>query len=277
MDAQRNILVVLGISVLPMIVLLMVGCSLSTHGLATVPWDAGYNRYNLLEGLGGWSECTNAALLHRLGLEPYWRLLEQICKKGPTADLLIIAELMPNELASEYWACLLVKEGDDYWCYTTGFPVVLPSEIRKGLAEVPYGVWGKLKDKRTSKAFVELFDREDVWASDSLRVVPYDGEFTGPRAWLIHAYKREGGRFCQMVTDRPMLDTAIIDGRKGIADTRKTGLPDPMATYGNWSTSRGLGEEELADLYESSYPIRLVLNGLLHIIYQEYPKNTSPQ
>lgn len=250
------------------------GCSPQARSPHIVRWDAGYSRHNLLEGFEGWTDTTEDILLWRLSLEPYWRILEELCKKHETADVLLIAELMPYEDASEYWACLLVREGDDYWCYATGFPVAAPSDTKEGLAQVAYGVWGKLQNERTARAFFRLFEGEDVWASDSLRVVPFDGQFTHPRAWLINAYKREGERFCQMAIDRPMLDTAVINGRKGIAETRKAGEPDPMASWGNWSHG-GIRKEQVADLYEASYPIRLVINGLLRIVHEEYPKEVT--
>lgn len=213
--------------------LLAVGCVGVKRSGLPICWDPGYVQSKLsFAGADWWRENTRDALLWRLGFEPYWRLVERVIEHAPRADFALIVEAMPYELEEEYWGCLFLAEGERYYCYTTHLPLRLtPNGLARGLADVPYGVWGKMREPAKAATFVEALEKAGIWEHDTLCLVPTGKTGTRAMAWLIHVYCRAESKMCRMVIDAPMLNPRIIQGVVPLGTVRRDGLPAPDEGY----------------------------------------------
>ena len=251
-------------------------CGLDEHARVDPLWDPGYEGVIGADGKQDdevWQRKFSASLRMRLGL-PAYRDLARVMESPRVqfAKRVILIEKMEPDV---YWWGIVVESGADMWCRCSGPLPFPPGLFGNGKVEYPYivfderlrleeqkSVCGVPRDKNCVRRFLKLVgDQDDAYAClgrernllFARANLPRWRELAG--AWII--YMCLGGKVeTTIAIDRPedkYLREEVILGEESLDSVPKE---EPRSGYSN------------GDILPS-FPGRLILNGMLKIMYRE--------
>lgn len=241
--------------------------------VARAKWDPGYWSGALDHTFTDhqrWTHEVMLAMQWRASRDDYWRLVRLVLHHAADADELALLEHWTANEKGNYSFALLVGRGGRYWCYTSD-----PAPAVHRRDPLPPR-WGEARAAAEARLFFQALDRQDVWSALPPRAVPVELGTAPVLPWLLHAYRREGGRAVSFVIDghyNPVTQD-VVSGRRPLSDLPKT--QDPAVTEGRrerpdlFDQRHAIRENvEYSRRFAESYPARILLNGLLRVVRAE--------
>jgi hypothetical protein len=226
------------------------------------------------------SEVANGAL-HRLawrsGLADYWRLSDKAVAVAPDAEYLIIVEQLPEGDASEYWFVLIAGRPGKAIAYTgktkpfaqidlgtedgKGKEVKLPSMMTDAEHRLEGGGFQKL---------LGVMKEAGIWGQDPEVYSREEGaEMIGQAPVMMHVYRRFDDRWVDFLLTDPVVTPMAIRGQFDLGtlkDPANAWFGAPRRVLQEISVG-GLSARE--KLFTRALPARIVLNGVLMLLYNE--------
>ena len=134
----------------------------------------------------------------------------------------------------------------------------------------------KPKRKEKEEPWAEYPEGESVFDPDSKESAPSATNFHGSGALLtmVHIYRARDQAFASFAVEEPVLDSTVIFGVRDLGDVRKrcygpdSGEIDDL----DWEIMNDKQRAVWRKHYEKTYPVRIILNGVMRILYQQCPK-----
>ena len=222
-------------------------------------------------------------LSSRAGYDDYWTLVNLVIREAPGADQLIIVEQFSGGMRGprpDYWFVMLVQKSDRVFCYANESTPLLPVRTHGGrrIRYRRFPAWGEVTDTAAARSLFDFMAKRRIWETHPAVYAAGDRPTIGMGPVLVHAYRARDGVSVSfsMEAGWDYLSEPVLFGIKDLWSLPRT----KPATNGE-EMMLELSEEDkkrrraFGKFYERSYPARVVLNGVMRVLYQEYQKITT--